>query len=157
MLSCSKCNTSPLGGQKWDIPLRQSTDASFVWTSNRMLGTMCSYTPCLCHAGSAACSGGTYGRQWMEVCCRKLEMKELPCRCATVLPGCQREASSVSRGWAQSSFPAAQLSFTYCWRGEQHGCLEEQENSEWAEPSFAPPLWPYTSLICADFSFNNVI
>lgn len=65
MLSRYKCNTSPLGGQKSDIPLRQPTDASFVWTSNRMLGTMCSYTPFLCDAGSAACSGGACGRhEW---------------------------------------------------------------------------------------------
>lgn len=73
-----------LRGQRSEILLLQSTDVSFVWTSNRMLETMCSYTPFLCDSGSAHCSGGMYKRQWMEVCRRKPEMNEFPCRCATV-------------------------------------------------------------------------
>lgn len=73
-----------LRGQRSEILLLQPTDVSFVWTSNRMLETMCSDTPFLYDTGSAHSSGGMYGRQWMEMCCRYLEMNEFPSRCATV-------------------------------------------------------------------------
>lgn len=64
----------------------------------------------------------------------------VPMQMCNTLPGCQTEASCLSSGWVQSSSPAVQLSFSYCWRGQQHGRRELEEDSEWAEPRLAPPL-----------------